>query len=329
MKIDKYISELLITHDCLVVPGFGAFVSNYKSAEIQDKGSYSHFSPPSKKIVFNPNLKYNDGLLISYLVEKEFLEYKTAKEQIDIFINNVNKEIHSNKRVYFSGLGFFYLNTARKIVFEPTYDENMLADSYGLPEFESNLIRATNYQKLKKNQANEIFKAIISNKLFLRSMIALPIVAGMLFVPPKYYNTIGIATASFFSINKQNTDNKQDIDLNNNSKEFVSTNNEKEIAINRLNDSVIKLKKFIKDEETADITLKKYHIIVASFTENKNAEAFINKTIFSEYTPQIIHENNFRVSIFESSDKQEVINKLHTLKEKFPQFKDAWVLTLK
>lgn len=34
MQLDQYISELLFHHDCVIVPGLGGFVVNYKSAHI-------------------------------------------------------------------------------------------------------------------------------------------------------------------------------------------------------------------------------------------------------------------------------------------------------
>ncbi|MBK7666303.1 MAG: hypothetical protein IPJ32_02560 [Sphingobacteriaceae bacterium] len=62
------ISELLYNHDYVVVPGFGGFVS---------RNQLSHYSvnkevlnPPSKKILFNVQLKQNDGILASWLKEK-------------------------------------------------------------------------------------------------------------------------------------------------------------------------------------------------------------------------------------------------------------------
>ena len=57
-KIDKHINELLYNHDCVIVPEFGGFVTNYASAKIHP---VQHtFTPPSKNIVFNKNLKNND-----------------------------------------------------------------------------------------------------------------------------------------------------------------------------------------------------------------------------------------------------------------------------
>ncbi|NLA48282.1 MAG: hypothetical protein GX876_02335, partial [Bacteroidales bacterium] len=61
MDITSFIRELLFSHDCVIVPGFGGFVGNYAPARI-DRAT-STFYPPSKQISFNRNLRNNDGLL--------------------------------------------------------------------------------------------------------------------------------------------------------------------------------------------------------------------------------------------------------------------------
>ena len=41
-NISEYISELLYTHECVIIPEFGGFVGNRKSAELNKKtGSLS------------------------------------------------------------------------------------------------------------------------------------------------------------------------------------------------------------------------------------------------------------------------------------------------
>ena len=69
MNIEQYIVELLEFQDCVVIPEFGAFVSNYVSAS-RDEATDT-FNPPTREVVFNANLYQNDGVLAQYLVQKE------------------------------------------------------------------------------------------------------------------------------------------------------------------------------------------------------------------------------------------------------------------
>ena len=63
--VEYYISELLFLHDCVIIPNFGGFVGNPKSAKLNKITGV--LSPPSKQILFNANLKTNDGLLITHI----------------------------------------------------------------------------------------------------------------------------------------------------------------------------------------------------------------------------------------------------------------------
>ena len=51
MNIETYISDLLYRHDCVIIPGLGGIITNYRSAQIHP---VSHkLQPPSKSIRFN------------------------------------------------------------------------------------------------------------------------------------------------------------------------------------------------------------------------------------------------------------------------------------
>ena len=81
MKIEQCISELLYRYDCVIVPGLGGFVANYKSATIQP--IQNTFSPPSKSISFNKNLNNNDGLLANFIAQQEAFGFDDASKKIE------------------------------------------------------------------------------------------------------------------------------------------------------------------------------------------------------------------------------------------------------
>ena len=47
-SVAHYISELLFLHDCVIVPEFGGFVGNKKSAQLNK--TTGTLTPPSKQI---------------------------------------------------------------------------------------------------------------------------------------------------------------------------------------------------------------------------------------------------------------------------------------
>jgi len=69
MQLSKFISELLIEHDCVTVPGLGSFLGNFKSAHYDLENE--KFYPPSKQISFNSQIKVNDGLLAKLCLKNQ------------------------------------------------------------------------------------------------------------------------------------------------------------------------------------------------------------------------------------------------------------------
>ena len=86
--VEKYISELLFKHDCVIVPNFGGFVGNHKSAKLNSQTNVLY--PPTKQILFNRDLITNDGLLISHKASQESVSLEEAKEAVVEYVFNSN-----------------------------------------------------------------------------------------------------------------------------------------------------------------------------------------------------------------------------------------------
>lgn len=134
LDVSKYIKELLFIHDCVILPGFGGFVANYKPANIDDNLNVGF--PPSKAIGFNRNLSKNDGLLINRLAESENLTYSEAEKSVQFFTEDLGVRIQRGERVNLDQIGCFYNDRRYNLLFEPSKELNYLADSFGLEQFE-------------------------------------------------------------------------------------------------------------------------------------------------------------------------------------------------
>jgi len=130
LKISAYISELLYEHDCVIVPGLGAFIANYREAHTNETQERIH--PPSKEITFSPKLKHNDGLLVNYLSRKEGMPLFDALKKIEEFRENIQYRLEKGEEVVFEGLGALTLNDSKSTVFKAGLTGNLLPDSYGL-----------------------------------------------------------------------------------------------------------------------------------------------------------------------------------------------------
>lgn len=130
MEIKDYISSLLYDNDCVIIPGFGAFVSEYKPAYMNESGEV--LFPPSKEISFDSKLKNNDGLLMNSISASEGISSNAALKRIEEFRDNILFRLEKGEVVELEGLGSIKLDESRKAVFESETDKNFLLDAFGL-----------------------------------------------------------------------------------------------------------------------------------------------------------------------------------------------------
>ncbi len=130
MTLAKYIHDLLFRYECVIVPQFGGFLTQTKSAHIDEKTHTLY--PPAKRLSFNSQLVENDGLLVNYIASVEKISYEKASEFVNSEVASLKSQLQDNKKINFKGIGDFTLNSEDKLVFNPDENANFLTDSFGL-----------------------------------------------------------------------------------------------------------------------------------------------------------------------------------------------------
>lgn len=130
MEVIQAIRKLLFLEDCVIIPGLGGFVSQYRPAVI-DKATNT-FIPPAKEIVFNNELLQNDGILVSFIEKQDNIPSALAREQVDFFVDETRKQLELGKDVAIPGVGHFHLDAARAVSFLSDAGTNLFLDSFGL-----------------------------------------------------------------------------------------------------------------------------------------------------------------------------------------------------
>lgn len=129
----EYISDLLFLHDCVIIPDFGGFICNYKSAYIDENSG--RICPPTKDILFNRNLTHNDGLLVNWIADKENISFKNATAQVMLFCEDLKIRLNQKQRIAFGDIGTFYTDRRFNIIFEAGKN-NFFAETFGMEAIE-------------------------------------------------------------------------------------------------------------------------------------------------------------------------------------------------
>jgi hypothetical protein len=127
---EDIIIQLLLRHNCVVVPGFGGFVAKQIAAEIDlDKGL---IAPPKKALLFNRFLLTDDGLLLAEYARLHGLYYEEAKTQLQSHTDKLQRQLATGETLHLPKLGTFAKQPDGQISFEQDRFFNLLLSSYGL-----------------------------------------------------------------------------------------------------------------------------------------------------------------------------------------------------
>ncbi|MFN5318232.1 MAG: SPOR domain-containing protein [Bacteroidia bacterium] len=127
--ISKAVSEILLEQDCVILPGFGGFVASYAAVQ---KHPVTHvFQPPSKHLLFNAQLKTDDGFLVQRLMPLQDMDYSSCRQWLTEFTELMAQRILAGERTELQHIGTFTLDPERAIRFQQDYSVNFLGQSFG------------------------------------------------------------------------------------------------------------------------------------------------------------------------------------------------------
>lgn len=131
-KIPLYIGQLLETHECVVVSGFGGFVKRTESAKIA--GGQHKFYPPKTTYTFNKSLSQNDGVLANFIAVSESSTFEDAMDQIQLWVHQLKLDLAAGQSIYLKNIGTLIQNGAL-LNFEPDTNIVNSDDFFGLSTF--------------------------------------------------------------------------------------------------------------------------------------------------------------------------------------------------
>lgn len=151
----EHIEYLMLSNDCVVVPGFGAFIAQYTSSHNCEQNST--FTSPKRSISFNASINHNDGLLANSIAKKASIPYAEALKQIEKSTTICRQALSDGSEVPFGRLGFFISNGEGHIEFIPFHHELANDDFFGLQSFTFPTLAERNAQVATEETVSETY----------------------------------------------------------------------------------------------------------------------------------------------------------------------------
>jgi hypothetical protein len=332
--VEYYISELFFLHDCVIIPKFGGFVGNYQSAEVNSTTGF--ISAPSKKILFNTNLKTNDGLLITHIANQEKISLDEAHRNVDEFARHCNKKLSTSKILRIKEIGLFTLATEGNIIFLQDNTQNYNLASFGLKTTHHNkLFRENKTTEQAKSRVKTVKTVTINYPQIFRAaavMIPLALISYLSISQQDKITDIyaQMATLNPFSSTENIIPNLEEVTAETNDVIFPSISDNIEDIDNieyvaDVEDTSILDELDLEDDISTFIPSSTYYIIGGAFSEKKNAYQLLDKISKSNYNAEILDGSSLlRVSYDYFYNREDAILALNKIKLENPR---AWLLT--
>ena len=150
-NIERHIAKLLLSNDCVIVPGFGGFMAHHIEAYYDEENRL--FYPPQRTLGFNQQLTMNDSLLAQSIVEECDMSYPEAINAIEEKVAEMKQAIETNGRLTFNGLGTIGIGENGKYDFTPCKTGILTPTLFALDTFEIKSLKEATNLKEEKAQA--------------------------------------------------------------------------------------------------------------------------------------------------------------------------------
>ncbi len=318
MVIEHYVSELLYRYNCVMVPTFGAFLTQLKSAAIHE-GSNTLY-PPTKVISFNEQVSSNDGLLVSYISEVENITYEEALTKVGAITKDWKIKMQSGERLELTNIGELWSNSEGKLQFQPYNKTNYLTSSFGLSSFVS---------------------APVTREVLKEEVVTLEEKIPFVFTPEKRETSsirpyLKYAAIFLLAVSTGLTGFRF----------YQESQNKRQLAIDEAQEQVSKRIQEATFFDTAPMELptlslnvitpskekvgRMHHVVAGAFRFKKNADKKIRQLKRRGFNPTYIGTNphGLHMVTYDSyTDPEEALNALRSIKR--TQSKDAWLLSIK
>lgn len=175
-----HIEFLIRNNDCVIIPGFGAFVAQMENAKVAES---QVLSAPTRVVGFNSAITHSDGMLANSVMRREGVTYDRAMELIAADVDAMRNQLFENGELTFGRLGRFTLQGSDNLfVFEPAVGCRVGNGAFfGLPSL---ALQPLNELDVEEEKDDVVYLPLSKNIFRIAASIAVLIVLAFTLTTP-------------------------------------------------------------------------------------------------------------------------------------------------
>lgn len=349
IRLESHIENLLLRHDCVIVPGLGGFVTRFEEASFSDDGK--EILPPYRSVSFNSQLRTNDGLLTQSYMNVCDTSFPKAQSLVEEDSNTIREELRKTGEYTFGSLGKLQLTQNNAVIFTPEDKDSGIytKDLYGLslcnlskiavektdeptidtivakPTTAPNSVVVGNNEKNMVPSDNQYVIRISKNAVhYTITTIAAALLYFVFTIAPSA-NPLNEKIQQASILSTGGVAEKQNVQ--------TSAKPQSKQAIVQKRQGIELSKPASNDTNHESKTLEaslqgSYTLVLASAIAESGADAIINSLQASGFNgAMFVHDGKMTRVVYNSyPSQQEAANALHELKQKHERFAHAWVM---
>ena len=367
IEIERHIEILLLSNDCVIVPGLGGFMAHHMSARYDEADRL--FLPPLRTLGFNPQLQLNDHLLVQSYIETYDISYPEALRRIEEEVAELKQHVEAEGEYDLNGIGVLRMNDEGHYEFEPCEAGILTPEFYGLSTFEMpTLQQLLAAQQTVEDEPAQVVTLPAKKQEAVAEEVKLEdaqepdrqepdtLVIRMSWV--RNFVAAAAAVLAFFIISNPVTNSNDGMEVQQSSmisavashenslqhnasadqteNQIVAKNNPCDYDEEMQAENAVETPTSIAETPKAEpvkAVAERYTIVLASQTPMKHAEEFmarLSKKGFSQMTTmEMASSSKVRVVYGNYASETDAQNELRSLRQKDSSFREAWVLKIK
>lgn len=311
-NVIRHIEYLISRLDCVIVPGFGAFLAQYQSAHL-DPASSTLF-PPRRSFTFNSSLNTNDGILANSISRALGISYDRAVKVISQEVTSMKHDLLMSNEVSIGKVGIIrYDKVNATYQFEQFDNDRLSAATLWLSPLELQTIQKTEAPAVNKVPERKHYLGFFTTLSRIAAVAVLVLGVWLLASTPLHIED-AMKASLIPEINYSSGDNASDIqavdhEAETNTQNIITTDASDPLSVDA------------SAEEVASVTSEpNFYVIVGVSNDFTEAEKFLK--MYPDLDLKIkAFGNQYRVYISAHDTNEEAALSCIEAKKSFP---NAW-----
>lgn len=313
----RHIEFLLLRHDCVIVPGLGAFIVTTTPARI-DYDTRRIF-PPHRSVMFNQAVTLDDGLLANSYARSLSLTFEEARQVILKDVASLHNSLRTNRVIEMGRLGQLSMGEEDQLQFSPSNAPDAISGLIGLSSIslpDARKIakqRAVSSKKLSERNEDSPYYHFRINRTVIKFTAVFAVILAL---------ALAVIMYPVPHDSREQRASVVPVEV------LIPTAKQKVTPAPAIESSVpVSTEPAVEPTVKIEKTAPSYYMIVATFHSKKEAERYAAAHSSDEYPLEAVSSRKLtRVSAASSNNKEELIKKLNspTVAKRFPH---AWIWT--